>query len=416
MVATLIIFFVVYILFATVHKRRDVIIWVGILLIILTGNLKPLNVLRFVNWNIILIFAGFLIITDAMVKDNVPALFAERIVAHSRGVLGSVILVSGFAGLISMFLENVATVLIVAPVAIAIAREADVSPIPYLMGITLSSNLQGTATLVGDPPSLILADYMKMTFLDFFYLDGRPGIFFAVEIGAIASLFVIYLLYRGLRGKKLKPIKVEPVKSIRSIVAFIIALVWLFLASMSHRFFGIAGGLGSFIIAIVLLITMRRDGKDILKKFDLETTFILMGIFVLIRAITDVGVVDLIAHGIEKYMGGSLFFTFTSLIVLSVFLSAFIDNVPYVTAMIPVGMKLASSFNVSPYLFPFAIVIAATVGGNITPIGAAANIVTFGIMKREGLKFGFWQFVRVGLLFTLAGVFASSVFLWFVWR
>ena len=416
MVFTLIIFVVVYILFATIHKRRDLIIWGGIFLIILTGNLHPLDVPRFINWNIILIFAGFLIITDAMVKDNIPALFAERLVAHSRGVLSSVILVSCFAGVISMFLENVATVLIVAPIAITIAKEAKVSPIPYLMGITLSSNLQGTATLVGDPPSLILADYMRMTFLDFFYLNGRLSIFFAVEMGALVSLFVIYLIYRGLRGKELKPIRVEPVRSIRSIVAFIIALAWLFLSSLSHRFFGIAGGLGSFIIAAILVIFMNKDGRDVLKGFDLETTFILMGIFALIRTITDVGVVELIARGIERHLGESLFNSFISLIVLSVFLSAFIDNVPYVTAMIPVGMKLASNFNVSPYLFPFAIVIAATVGGNITPIGAAANIVTYGIIKREGINFGFWQFVKVGLVFTVFSVLASSIFLWLVWR
>jgi len=413
---TLIVFLFVYIFFAIVKKRKYIVIWAGIALFVVSGIVKPSGIITYVNWNIIGIFVGFLIITDFMAEANIPARLAEIVVDKSKSLFIAVIIMSIVSGIISMFLENVATVLILAPIAIEISRKARVSPVPFLLGITLSSNLQGTATLIGDPPSMILAGYTRMTFMDFFVLNGRLSIFFAVEIGAIASLFVIGWVYRRLREIPIDKIKVDPVKSYIPLYFFVIAVLYLFFVSLSHKLFGYAGGIGSMIIAITLALVYKRDGIKVLKRFDFETLLILMGIFILIRGITEAGVVSYLVSKIELIVGNNLGMTFVILLVISVFLSAFIDNVPYVTAMIPIGIQLANSFGTSPYLFTFGILIGATVGGNITPIGAAANIVTWGAIQREGIKFKFSDFVKVGLPFTIGGVIASALFLWFIWK
>jgi len=413
---TLIVFLFVYIFFAIVKKRKYIVIWAGIALFVVSGIVKPSGIITYVNWNIIGIFVGFLIITDFMAEANIPARLAEIVVDKSKSLFVAVIIMSIVSGIISMFLENVATVLILAPIAIEISKKARVSPVPFLLGITLSSNLQGTATLIGDPPSMILAGYTRMTFMDFFVLNGRLSIFFAVEIGAIASLFVIGWVYRRLREIPIDKIEVDPVKSYIPLYFFVIAVLYLFFVSLSHKLFGYAGGIGSMIIAIILALVYKRDGIKVLKRFDFETLLILMGIFILIRGITEAGVVNYLVSKIELIVGNNLGMTFVILLVISVFLSAFIDNVPYVTAMIPIGIQLANSLGTSPYLFTFGILIGATVGGNITPIGAAANIVTWGAIQREGIKFKFSDFVKVGLPFTIGGVIASALFLWFIWK
>lgn len=413
---TLIVFLFVYIFFAIVKKRKYIVIWAGIILFVTSGIIKPSGIITYVNWNIIGIFVGFLIITDFMAEANIPARLAKIVVDKSKSLFFAVILMSIFSGIISMFLENVATVLILAPIAIEISRKARVSPVPFLLGITLSSNLQGTATLIGDPPSMILAGYTKMTFMDFFVVNGKLSIFFAVEIGAIVSLFVIGWIYRRLRNIPIDKIKVDPVKSYIPLYFFVIAVLYLFFVSLSHKLFGYAGGIGSMIIAIILVLVYKRDGVKVLRRFDYETLLILMGIFILIRGITEAGVVSYLVSKIELIVGNNLGMTFVILVVTSVFLSAFIDNVPYVTAMIPIGIQLANSLGTSPYLFTFGILIGATVGGNITPVGAAANIVTWGVIQREGIKFKFSDFVKVGLPFTIGGVTASALFLWFIWK
>lgn len=416
MVSVLIVFILVYILFAIFHKHRSIIIWSGVAIFLILRKLTIVDIFRFVDWNIVFIFTSFIIITEFMIEDKIASVLAEKITERTNSVLGSVIALSSISGLISIFLENIATVLILAPIALEISRKSKVSPIPYIMGIIFMSNLEGTATLIGDPPSMILAGYMKLTFFDFFILNGRISLFFLVQAGAIGGLLSLYLRFIKYRIKKIIKIKEEKILSKRSIIAFVSAIFWLFITSINKHFFGFAAGIGCLIISIFLLLFSKKDAKKIIKKFDYDTVLILMGVFIVINVVNNSGVVDLIALSIEKYLKGNIFLIFISLILISVILSGFIDNIPFVTAMIPVGIKLAETINVIPYLFPFAIIIGSTVGGNITPIGASANIVGYGIIKKYGEKFSFLQFIKIGLFFTSFATFFSCLLLWLIWK
>jgi Na+/H+ antiporter NhaD/arsenite permease-like protein len=319
---------------------------------------------------------------------------------------------------ISTFTENVATVLIVAPIAFEIAKRLRANPVPFLIGIAISSNLQGSATMIGDSPSMILAMSHRMNFTDFFWMNNRPGIAFAVEVGAIFSFMVLYLLFRKFKGpvQKLEGIKVK------TWVPTILMILMIFTLGASSfvidkprhtialicLFFGALG--------LIWHRVFSREAFSFRKNIDWQTFLFLTGVFILIGALSHRGVIEDIAGFISNITGNNLFLTFTLIVWMSVLFSAFIDNIPYIIAMIPVVKLLASGMDARPELLLFGLLIGATLGGNITPIGASANIVSMGMLRERGYKVGFRDFLKIGLPFTLAAVGSAYIFLWFTWH
>jgi len=181
----LVIFALVYGYLVIDKRHRAYAMAAGAVASVVTGIVEPAEVLRFINWNVMGIFAGTLILADLFAQSKVPALCADFLVEKSGTVGRAILLLCAASGLISTIVENVAVVLLIAPIAIEISRRQGTSPVPFLIGIAISSNLQGTATLMGDPPSMIMAGYEKLDFNAFFFHQGRPSIFFAVELGAV---------------------------------------------------------------------------------------------------------------------------------------------------------------------------------------------------------------------------------------
>jgi Na+/H+ antiporter NhaD/arsenite permease-like protein len=413
------VFCLVYLFLAASHRFKGVAVWAGAGILLALRLISPGTALTSINWNVMGIFWGALIVAELFVHSKVPAYLAEWLVNRSASVGMAFLLVSALSGFISAFVENVATVLIVAPVALAIAARIRVSPVPLLIGIAISSNLQGAATLIGDPPSMILAGYTGMTFNDFFFMNGRAGIFFAIELGALASLVVLYLVFRGHRQRLRIPREtvVESWVPTWLLVGMTFALA---VGSGAAARVPNVGGIICMGFALVGLVwqTTKEKGRSlaILKAFDWETTFFLAGVFVLVGALVHHGIVIDIAEKIAELSHGSVSGTYWLLVWLSVGISAFVDNVPYVTAMIPVGQTIAGGLGISPFLFLFGLLIGASIGGNITPIGASANIVAVGMLRKRGHHTGFFEFVRIGLPFSLIAVAVAALFVWGVWR
>jgi len=166
--------------------------------------------------------------------------------------------------------------------------------------------------------------------------------------------------------------------------------------------------------AFLFLLKAKKDTKimDLLEHMDWQTGLFLVGIFIVVESLSVTGIVSDIAHGIESIAGGSVFFTFITIVGVSVMLSAFIDNIPYLVIMLPVAESLTAQLHANPFVLFFGLLIGASVGGNITPIGASANIVAMGIVRKQGYKATFFDFVKIGLPFTIAAVAASSLFIW----
>ncbi|MFH2070499.1 MAG: SLC13 family permease [Elusimicrobiota bacterium] len=416
---SLFIFILSYILFVFLTNRRTLVAVVGSLLLVLTGAVSLGDALVSINWNVMGIFVGTLMMADVFVNSRVPAYLAEIIVRHSKNTAWAILFICLLTGFISAFVENVATVLIIAPVAISISRKIGFNPIKMMIAIAVSSNLQGAATLIGDSPSMLLAGFAKMNFWDFFFYKGKPGIFFAVEIGALVSFVVLYLIFRKNREKIYLPVT-EVVKSWIPTVLLALLIIFLAISSFVDIKFSYTAGVICMVFGIVSLLWEKFVNKSsIIKNIRLlnwDTSIFLVGIFVLVGALTLNGWTDKIAVILSGLVGKNIFLGYFLIVFLSVLFSCFIDNIPFLAAMIPVAIKISATLNIDPSLYLFGLLIGASLGGNITPIGASANIVCCGILKKAGYTVKFGDFVKIGLPFTLTAVSAAFLFGWMVWR
>ncbi len=417
--AVLIIFLSAYIFFIVLPRKRTLTALIGALVMVAIRAISPQEAFWAINWNVMGIFVGTLILADIFMESRVPAYLAEIIVDKARNTCWAVLFICVMTSFISAFVENVASVLIVAPVALSLAKKIKINPTNMMIGIAISSNLQGAATLIGDPPSMLLGGFARMNFMDFFFYKGRPGIFFAVELGALVSFFVLYLVYRKNRERT----SIIPVERIRSWVptALLASLILLLaLSSFLDTGFSSLAGILCMLFGVISLLWEKCANKGSvmkgIKKLDWDTTLFLIGIFVLVGSITAAGWIDTIAGALSRMIGGNIFFGYIVIILLSTFLSAFIDNVPFLAAMLPVAVTISDKLHINPALFLFGLLIGSSIGGNITPIGASANIVACALLKKEGYEVRFMDFVKIGLPFTLAAVSAASIFIWLIWR
>lgn len=421
MLAAMILFAVTYILMLCFSKYRPYIALISGLIFIVTGMLPLGGVLDSIDFNVLLMIAGTMGLVALFIESKMPSLLADLIMERVPNVQWAAVALALFSGIISAFVDNVATVLMIAPVALAICKKLNTNPVPFIIGIAVSSNLQGAATLVGDTTAIMLGSYADMSFLDFFWYKGRPSIFFAVEIGAVISAMILAVLFRKEKGRIPRGAPRTVVTNYVPTVLLVGAIVLLILASFLPVKPAITNGLiccTLMVIGILYNFVRKKSVGAILeplKEIDFETIGLLVGLFVMIGGITAQGVIDAAADLLAKAGGGNVFLLYTVIVWASVLISAFIDNIPYVATMLPVVTGLAGMLNIDPTLLYFGLLSGATLGGNITPIGASANIAGIGILRKEGYQVKNWDFMRIGIPFTLAAIIPAYIYIWFVY-
>ncbi|MCR4672644.1 MAG: TRAP transporter large permease subunit [Lachnospiraceae bacterium] len=403
-----------------VPKHRYIFAAVSAVIFIISGIL-PLNmVASAVNWNVLMMLTGTMCTVSFFIDSKMPNRIADWLLNISPNVMWVAVLLSLFAGIVSAFVDNVATVLMIAPVGIALSKKLDISPVKLLICISVSSNLQGAATLVGDTTSILLGGYAGMNFMDFFFMNGKPSIFWAVEIGALVTIPIIMNIFRDQRQPvmKVELTEVEDyLPSILLILNILLLIAASFLPVKPENINGIiclaVAGAG-FIHAL-----KSRDYAAVMRTFynlDYQTLILLAGLFIIIGGITEVGIIDRISALFLKAGGSSVFIMYTIIVWASVLISAFIDNIPYVAALLPVVTGIAANMGCSPILFDFGLLVGATLGGNITPVGASANIAAIGILRKNEYEVKNSDFLGIGLPFTLVAVLSGYLFCWFVWK
>lgn len=415
---SLAIFCLAYLLFVVLPTRRT---WVAIgasAALLIAGVLTPAEALEAINWNIMGIFVGTLVIADLFIESHVPAWLAEQIVNRCSRTWMAMLFLCLLSGVISAFVENVATVLIIAPIALALSRKLSINPVSLLIGIAISSNLQGAATLIGDPPSMLLAAFAKINFMEFFIYKGRLSLFFFVQAASLASLAVLYLSFRHHRENVMLP-REERVRTWVPTWLLVGMIVALAISSFLDTGFTHMAGQICLAVAIIGVFWDMRVNKgsflNRLKTLDWDTTFFLVGIFVLVGSLTASGWTSIIADRLSAIIGRNIPLGFVLIVTITMVFSGFIDNVPFLAAMLPVTMQVSQTLGMDPTLFLFGLLIGASVGGNITPIGASANIVTIGLLKKQGHTVGFGRFMAMGVPFTLVAVTVAALLIWWVW-
>ena len=415
----IILFVLMYILMITLPKRRAIVALTTAVIFVATGILPLKDVFFAIDWNVLMMIFGTMVIVDYFIDSKMPNLIAEKLLDVAPNVMWVTIFMSLFSGIISAFIDNVATVLMVAPVGLAICKKLKISPVPMIICIAVSSNLQGAATLVGDTTSIMLAAAAKMDFNDFFWMEGHPGMFFAVELGALATVPIMMWMFR----KDKEPVSNEEHTTVTDYVPTIMMLghvVLLVIASFIPNKPDVTNGVICMVCGIINIVweIFISKGTDsmwkALKAIDYDTMLLLAGLFCVIAGITNVGIIDELAQLIATSGKGNVFLLYTLIVFGSVVISAFIDNIPYVATMLPVLASLSSVMSVSPLLLYFGLLIGATLGGNLTPIGASANIAGVGMLRKEGYEVSFGDFMKIGVPFTLTAVCVGYLYIWIV--
>ena len=414
------IFIVMYIFLLALPKYRSYTAVITAVLFIVLGILPVKNALTAINYNVIMMLTGTMLIVELFIESDMPSYMAENLLKIVPNVQWAVVLLSLFAGIISAFVDNVATVLMVAPVGIEVCKKIKTNPVPVIISIAVSSNLQGAATLVGDATSILLGSYADLSFNDFFWFNGKPGICFAVELGALLTIPVILFLFRHEKGKVNEEVtvKITDYTPTYFLIGMIISLI---VASQFENKPELTNGFICCGLALILIVIEAIKQKNIkvipntIITLDIETLLLLCGLFVVIEGITEAGVIEKIVEIFMNAGGDNVFVMYTLIVFVSVLVSAFIDNIPYVATMLPVVTGIAAMMGISPYLFDFGLLIGATLGGNITPVGASANIAGIGILRKNGYEVKNSDFFRIGIHFTLVAVLSGYLFLWFVW-
>ncbi len=421
MVPAIILFATTYVLMLVFNKYRPYIALVSATIFILSGMLSFKNIFINIDFNVLLMIAGTMGIVALFIESKMPEFLADIVMEHVSNVKWAVVALSLFAGVISAFIDNVATVLMIAPVALEICKKLKTNPVPFIIAIAVSSNLQGAATLVGDTTAIMLGSALDMSFLDFFWYKGRLGMFFAVEIGALISAIILAYLFRKETVAIFKTNQRTKVTNYVPSILLLGTILLLIAASFIPNKPDITNGLICCTLMAIGLIVNFVQKKTVsaiinpLKEIDFETIGLLLGLFLMIGGISEQGVITAIADLLAKFGGDNIFVLYTVVVWFSVLISAFIDNIPYVATMIPVIAGIATALNVDPTVLYFGLLSGATLGGNCTPIGASANITGIGILKREGYTVKNSDFFKIGIPFTLAAIIPAYIYIWIMY-
>lgn len=408
-----------YVLIATEWVHRVVVALAGAGLMLLSRAVTATEAFhseRFgIEWNVIFLLFGMMVIVGVMrhtgLFEYLAIWSAKRAGGRPFRVMVFLVVITAVA---SALLDNVTTVLLVAPVTVLIAERLDVPPVPFLVAEVMASNIGGTATLVGDPPNIIIASEAGLSYVDFLvHLAPLVVILMAVFVGLARVLFRGVLVYRPERVAELmalderEALRPGPLLPRSLAVLAVVTLGFLFQEVIDYEPSTVA-----LLGAGVLLLVAREEPGPFLREVEWRTLLFFASLFVMVGGLVKVGVVDALAERAIDATGGSLLLAVMLLVVVSALLSAVVDNIPYVATMAPLVHRLAGSLPGETAVLWWALALGADLGGNATAIGAAANVVVLGLAERSGYRVRFVEFLKYGSVVTAVTVAVSMAYLW----
>jgi Na+/H+ antiporter NhaD/arsenite permease-like protein len=370
-----------------------------------------------VDWDVIFLLLGMMIIVGILRQTGVFEYIAIWAAKRAKGspfrVMVLLVLITAFA---SALLDNVTTVLLIAPVTLLVCERLGVSPVPYLIAEVFSSNLGGSATLIGDPPNIIIASRSGLTFNDFL-LHMTP----IAALAVIALVAMLPLLFRG--SFESDPDRVadvmglnerEAIKDPRLLIICGAVLTAVFIGFIGHAAFHIEPSVVALLGAGILVLLSRSKPRDFMPSVEWETLLFFAGLFVMIGALVKTGVIAQMAEAAARATGGDPLTATMLILFVSALLSGVVDNIPYTAAMSPIVLQLTQGIadQGQANALWWSLAIGADFGGNLTAIGASANVVILGIAMRSGSPISFWEFTKKGAIVTAVTILLAAPYLW----
>jgi len=406
--------------------NRALVVGIGACLVIVSGVLSQEEAIRGVDWNTIMLLAGMMLIVGIAGRTGLFEYVAIRAVKLVRARPAAMLaLLATMTALFSSLLDNVTTVLLVAPVTLAITRQLEVDPWPYLFAEVLASNVGGTATLVGDPPNIMIGSAAGLTFNDFLFNVGPAVLLIVVVHGVVGHLAWGRRLHASdeARARVLAMDERESITNPRLLRHVLMVLGAVVTAFVTARYTRLeVGTIAMFGAAVLLLLdvhdrTAEEQTHQVHSSFgEVEwiTLFFFIGLFVMVEGVSKTGLLTILGTRLLAATGGDPTVTVLAVLWASALLSAFLDNIPFVATMIPLVKGLAPAFGGAAGLHPvwWALALGACLGGNGTLIGASANLTVAGLAERAGVPFRFGRFTLRALPLTLLSVGIAHLYLW----
>jgi Na+/H+ antiporter NhaD/arsenite permease-like protein len=408
------IFLVAYALIASERFDRTLVALLGGLLVVALGVIGQEEAFAAIDFNVIFLLAGMMILAGGLARTGFFEYVAGIAIHFSKGQpFRLLIILAILTAILAAVLDNVTTVVLLTPVTLSIARTLRVSPFPYLISQIFASNIGGTATLIGDPPNIMIGSAAGLDFGDFL-VNLAPVVIVIMAI----FLGLMWLAFRGHMEDDANRLDilatVDPAAAIkdrplmiRSLIVLGLTIVGFLLHSALHLEAATIAMLG----ATVLMIVGKLDTHDTLRDIEWNTLFFFVGLFMLIEAVVHVGIVGGIADSLADATAGDLGLATMGILWFSAIASAVVDNIPYTATAIPIVERLIQSGLEAEPLW-WALALGACLGGNLTIVGASANIVVANLAARDGHPITFMQFLRYGSVVVLMSLAVSTAYMW----
>jgi len=419
MILGLVIFVVSFVLISSEKINKTIIALLGAFLFIILGIIGQKAAFEEIDWNVIFLLIGMMVIVGITKETGV---FQYAAIKTAKAVKGEpiriLILFSFLSAVFSAFLDNVTTVMILTPVIILVAVELGLSPIPFVISSAVASNIGGTATLIGDPPNIMIGSAANFGFTDFLVNLGP-----IVAVNFILLCLIIYLLFR----KKLK-VSIErrarimefdesrSIKDKKLLIKSMIVIGLVVGGFLIHDHVGLKPAtIAMFGAALLMLIAGDEDVEHFFHEIEWGTIFFFIGLFILVGGLVELGIIEILSSAILSFTEGDITLTAELVIWLSGIMSAIVDNIPYVATMIPMVENMGhavGSTAVEPIWWSLA--LGSCFGGNGTMIGASANVVGAGIAGKNGYKISFLEFTKYSSFITLITLITTSFYVYFI--
>jgi Na+/H+ antiporter NhaD/arsenite permease-like protein len=369
-----------------------------------------------IDWHVIFLLLGMMLIVAVLRRTGIFDYVAIWATKRARGrpfpVMVLLVLVTAVA---SAALDNVTTVLLIVPVTFLVCERLNVPVAPYLIAEVLASNIGGTATLVGDPPNIIIASRAGLSFNDFLiHLAPLVVVLLVVFIGLCRVLFRSAFQYDPERAAEVMQLRErDAIQDGRLLVVSGVVLALVLAAFVLHTFLGLEPSVIALVGGLTLLALSRLNAESVAKDVEWPTLAFFAGLFVMVGALVNTGVIGTVAQEVAEAVDGRLGLATFALLWGSAFLSAIVDNIPYVATASPVVAELVAAEGTDQgQVLWWSLALGADLGGNATAVGASANVVMLGIAERAGQRISFWEFTRYGLVVTVITIGIAMPYLW----
>ena len=409
-----VVFVVAYVFIATEWLDRTLVALLAGLTMVALGIISQHEAFAAVDLNVIFLLAGMMVLASILSKTGFFEWLAVRSVILSAGhPIRLMLILATITAVLSAFLDNVTTVVLMTPITLSVARRLGISPMPYLISQILASNIGGTATLIGDPPNILIGSAAGLGFGAFLANLGP-----VVIVIFLAFMVIAWLAFRHVlkvpderRATALEETEGRAITDPGLLVKSLVVTGLTIFGFLIHSALGIEPATVALLGATVLMLVSRADPHRVLRDVEWSTIFFFVGLFILVEAVVSVGIVGGIAERLAEATGGNAAAATISLMWFSAGASAIVDNIPYTATAIPIVERLAEGGMASEPLW-WALALGACLGGNLTIVGASANVVVANLAKQAGHPIKFVEFFRYGLIVTLVSMVISTGYLW----